>query len=210
MFKFLVFSLAFLPTSSATRYCQSKGDGFYSIAEDSCSQKFYECRGNRTFTRSCPGDLFYRQEAERCDAKELNPFCDSQGITGKDGKFVIKLDEFCLMRGNGKYSIRVVKKELRTSRNNYADPIVCRPSDEFKYQLKFPGRCTEIYWQCVHGRALQLSCPYGLKFNVVSDSCDHKQLVKDCNLEPQNDTISLGNGGKVTVKCLNGRFAGKL
>ncbi|CAD5212405.1 unnamed protein product [Bursaphelenchus okinawaensis] len=169
-----LFLFCYTVSSTDENFCRGKRNGLYSTG--ACTTSYIECLGNSTFVRPCPPDLWYRQEAERCDAKDLNPYCThSLSVCDKDYR-KLNVKNYCELKGTGSFKYRPGDSTLGT----HDGPVRCSKEKELSFKLKVPGRCTEIYWQCVHGRPLMMSCPFGLRFDVTKSACDHEGLVADC------------------------------
>lgn len=47
-------------------------------------------------------------------------------------------------------------------------------------ELVAPKDCSEDYYRCVWGKAVNLRCPDGTVYNPIWDACDYKENVKSC------------------------------
>ncbi|XP_057662384.1 chondroitin proteoglycan 2-like [Diorhabda carinulata] len=138
------------------------------VYPDDCS-KYYKCTNGRSTILSCPENMLFNPQTNKCDYMD-NVSCDwTTGRTSETSTTTTSKTTTTTKPGT----------TSKTTTTTKPDDSVC-PSSEGTSNVVYPGDCSK-YYKCIDGHSSIQSCPEAMFFNPDTKKCDYMDNVS-CDL----------------------------
>uniref|UniRef100_A0A2A4JAZ3 Chitin-binding type-2 domain-containing protein n=1 Tax=Heliothis virescens TaxID=7102 RepID=A0A2A4JAZ3_HELVI len=147
--------------NNATVICAAKNSNGVLVAHEKCNQ-FYKCSDGHPITLDCPGNLLFNTDKNNCDWVK-NVYCGDRTLP-ESNEDRNDLDSNTPRIFNG------VPKDF----NQVMALCAAEGSDSM---LLAHARCNHFY-KCHESRAVELTCPGNLLYNMEKEFCDWPTYVE--------------------------------
>ena len=157
------------------------------LPHESYCTMFYICDWGRAVLLSCPDDLHFNRQSDKCDWP-WEAGCDSTQTTPPDWGVPSQTTSApgggvtTSTGGGGSVPpVTTVSQEVTVTGQPPIDPRCPQQNDPNKtVHLPHEYDCT-LFYKCNWGRVELQNCPHNLHFNPISSVCDHPEQA-GCNL----------------------------
>lgn len=142
--------------------CNGKLSGNYADEKEACSERYFSCSGGVASERRCVSGLKYDATSDRCLHPEFVEPCGGAPTTTTtlEPRQMEPVDFDCSDMEDGNYAMQ--SKESTGAKG--------APRAE----------CSDVFYSCSGGVALERHCEEGLRYDVLSDRCLGEEWVEAC------------------------------